>query len=98
MRKEVREIYKKAFVMWGRDLQLNMVIEEASEIIQAVCKFKRNPCPACLDEVIEEIVDVRIMLEQIECIFGLTRRIQAERTRKLRRLKRRLRNGYDPNK
>lgn len=90
MNKEIKKIYKDAFIKWGANLQLNLLIEEASEVIYAVCKLKRDSCTTNFNKLAEEIADIRIVLEQIECMFELTRKIREARDFKLERLKKRL--------
>jgi len=62
----------------GEEAQIDMMIEECSELIQAICKYNRK-VPSCatnaeieilLDNVREEIVDVQIMLDQMKLVFG----------------------------
>lgn len=64
-----KDIYKSALKMWGKDAQLQMVVEECSELIKAVMKYKRNPNNKTVDDVIEEMADVEIMLSQLKIIF-----------------------------
>ena len=89
MRKETRELYKKAFEKWDQ-AQFIMAIEECSELIKALCKFWRNPVdPAGQNalNLIEEIADVQIMAETLEVVFDCSYRIRKIRRKKLRRLK-----------
>jgi hypothetical protein len=66
MKKE--ELYMQAWRIWGRDMQLDILIEEMAELTQAIIKARRcnmiwNPV------VLEEIADVTICLEQIDTIL-----------------------------
>lgn len=90
MRKETRELYRQVYETWDQS-QFIMAIEEASELIQAVCKFWRDPTSEKnVNNLIEEIVDVGIMIEQLEAVLDCSRRVRRIRRRKLRRLKKRL--------
>lgn len=62
---EIKEIstYKTAIEKWGVALQLDMVIEEMSELTKEICKIKRGR--GSLSDTIDEIADVSIMLEQL---------------------------------
>ena len=55
---------------YGVDKQLDLLIEECGELIQAICKFKRSDHPALeilLNyNLIEEIADVENIIEQIK--------------------------------
>lgn len=58
-----------AIERWGRDLQLNLAQEECAELIAAIAHFKRDR-PNATDELIQEIADVKIMIWQLEEMFG----------------------------
>lgn len=61
-------IYEKLFDKYG-DLQLIIAIEELSELQKEICKCLRKK--GQINNLIEEIADVKIMLEQIIYIYGL---------------------------
>ena len=63
-----KRLYKKALRCWGAYAQIDMVIEECSELIQAFQKAKRGKNN--LDNIFEEIADVEIMIEQMRCLYG----------------------------
>ena len=65
---------------YGYEPQSRQLIEELSELIQAVCKHNRAFCGKQLSEsrgcpekdaITEEIADVEIMILQIEYILGV---------------------------
>jgi NTP pyrophosphatase (non-canonical NTP hydrolase) len=60
---------EKAIEVYGKDMQLNVAIEEFSELIKEICKHKRGEDN--LDNIIEEMADCYIMLTQLEIIFGI---------------------------
>jgi len=62
------EIYKMAVSCWGKKTQSDMMIEEATELIQAILKDRRGKDIA--DNLIEEIVDTQIMLNQMRIIVN----------------------------
>jgi len=90
MRKETRELYKKACEKWDQS-QLLLAIEECSELIQALCKVWRWPSTVTPDSLVEEIADVKIMVEQLEIVFDCEKAATRIRRKKLRRLKKLLR-------
>lgn len=57
----------KATQKWPEADRIDMVIEECSELIVAIQHYKRNRVGT--EEVIEEMTDVRIMLDQLETIL-----------------------------
>lgn len=65
-----KDILIQAIEKWGDSIQLDMVVEEMSELIKEICKYKRGRVNR--SEIIEEIADVSIMLEQAKIIFGIS--------------------------
>lgn len=57
---------------YGSDKQEDMAIEECSELIKAILKFRRSNAKDSnlRDAVIDEIADVQIMLAQLGIIFN----------------------------
>lgn len=62
-------ILERAIETYGKDMQLNVAIEEFSELIKEICKHKRGEDNR--DNIIEEMADCYIMLTQLEIIFGI---------------------------
>lgn len=60
---------KKAIETYGAEAQLNVAIEELSELIKEICKHKRGADNVVA--IIEEMADVYIMLEQMRMIFDI---------------------------
>ena len=77
----VREqILKAAIEKYGRGTQRDKAIEELSELIRALARADDA------ENVAEEMADVRIMLDQLEIIFGNGPKVAAWEVKKLRRL------------
>lgn len=70
MKNTSRELYEKAIVKFGKPSQIEMLIEEMSELILALQKFKRTPSKENANEVCDEMADVQIMLEQNNLVFS----------------------------
>ena len=79
------EIYEAAIDKWGREAQADMIIEECSELIQAICKYKRGL--ASIDDVAEEIADVKIMARQSVKVYECETAVDRFVIEKLNRLK-----------
>ena len=71
-------ILTKAIQHYGKESQVDMCIEEMSELTKALlkerrCKNKDKETSAyyrkCVDDIIEEIADVQIMLDQMTIVF-----------------------------
>jgi hypothetical protein len=81
---------------YGESKQLDIVIEECSELIKAISKYKREENKSDLSlrisSIAEEEADVRIMLEQIDIMMlkhdpEYTSRVECEMRRKEQRIK-----------
>ena len=82
-------VLRQAIETYGAEMQLNVAIEEFSELIKEICKNKRY-----MDNtkaIIEEMADCYIMLEQMKMIFGLGSTVIPDMMdKKIKRLKSRL--------
>lgn len=72
---------------FGPESQINMAIEECAELIDALCKFRRERVGSLA--VVTEIADVQIMCEQLAYMFG-EKAVADERSKKIERLTRRI--------
>lgn len=93
MTKAEKKLYERAITKFAGPVQMDMVIEECAELIKAILKWKRGAKNdigriALHQNVIEEMVDVQIMLEQLELMFGgnklSMRRFRKEKLARLR--------------
>lgn len=74
------EILRAALLKFGNAAQIDMMIEEMSELTKALLKLRRVPesdtetdfYKARVVDVREEIADVQIMLDQMKIIFDGT--------------------------
>jgi NTP pyrophosphatase (non-canonical NTP hydrolase) len=86
------EILQEAINRYGEDAQIDMMIEEMSELTQALLKLRRNKFssdPKYIIQVCEEMADVEIMTQQMRMIFN-TAFIAKFKYEKIIRLKERL--------
>ena len=80
---------ERAIETYGKDLQLNVAVEELSELIKEICKNKRGADNRA--SIIDEMADCYIMLEQLEIIFDISaEEINDAIVYKLNRLEKRL--------
>ena len=76
MKKELETVYKRAVDVWGVDKQIDMAIEEMSELTKALLKVRRsvnkdaNTQTETNNNVCEEIADVENMINQMRYIFN----------------------------
>lgn len=63
-------ILERAVATYGKDMQLNVAIEELSELIKEICKNKRGENN--IANITEELADCYIVMEQIAFIFNIT--------------------------
>lgn len=81
-----REVCELAVDVFGKRAQMDMVNEECSELIQAVCKRLRGV--ENRDNIIEEIADVELMLEQLKYMEDISpQKIEEAKEKKIERLK-----------
>lgn len=76
-KEERKKIYDKAEELWGLVAQYDQAIEEMGELIVAINKYKRkclygeyNGNSKIIDNLIEEIADVKMCIEQLEGFVG----------------------------
>ena len=82
-----RAVCQAAVNTFGKESQKLIAIEEMSELTKALCKGTRYPGTAdVLDNVAEEIADVRIMLDQLEYLFNCADKVSTYRRKKIQRL------------
>lgn len=58
-----KELYKKAVEKWGQDAQIDMIIEEAAELILSIEHWKRGRKSS--NNIFEEAADLYNMLMQL---------------------------------
>lgn len=80
-----REIYEGAIEKSGIEARIDVMIEEAAELINRLCKYRRNQIQEI--EVEEKLAHVDICLEQMKLIFDASKikmwkRIQLRRLEK----------------
>lgn len=78
------ELYRKALATWGPEAQLNMVVEECAELINAVQKWRRYRIDYV--DVLQEGVDVELMVEQLKLMLDAPTLWENVRKDKLERL------------
>lgn len=83
------DVLKKAIDKYGHNHQLDMCVEEMSELIKEICKKKRGSDNHA--ELVEELADVHIVLKQLEIICEINpRELQGMIYQKTERLKERM--------
>lgn len=82
------DLYELVIDKHGVDAQLNVVIEELSELIKEVCKIKRGI--GNMTNLAEEVADVEIMCEQLRYLYNIDSEVDSWKESKLTRLADRL--------
>ena len=77
-------IYWEAIAKFGIDSQLNVAVEEMSELTKEICKNNRGF--KNVNHIAEEIADVEIMLEQLKLIFDCEEAVEDWKDKKIARL------------
>lgn len=83
---EQREILRNAIQTWGKEAQVDMMIEEMAELTKALLNERRGR----ESNIAEEMADVQIMLEQMTIIFQNAGEVEQRFIEKTARLCRRL--------
>lgn len=52
---------------FGKSVELDKAIEECEELINEIKKYKKGS--GCIESLVDEIADVKVMLAQLEIIF-----------------------------
>lgn len=82
-----------AILEYGFKSQLEMLMEESMEVARAARKFVRSNFKDCKKELLEsEIADIEIMIKQYRMMFP-DNKIEEHKRKKIKRLKKRLKNG-----
>lgn len=84
-----QNVLDKALAKWGEWSQVEMCIEECSELILALQKRKRDDSEEKQANVIEELADVRITIESLIQLIGESE-VQKVVDHKIDRLERRI--------
>lgn len=91
------QLLKRALDLWGSPTQIDILIEEMSELTHALLKARRSESVNGLSwDVLEELVDVEICLAQLHLMFkqNMSSEIQdlynREYSRKMTRLESRI--------
>lgn len=81
------DFYRTVLDTYGAAEQVWMLVEECSELLNAVSKYRRGR--VAKEDIITELADVNIMVEQMAVLFGWDSFV-SEKERKLQRLHDRL--------
>lgn len=63
------KLMQKAMEKWGSELQMDLAQEECAELIEAIAHYRRGR-PDSFEKMVEEIADVKLMVYQLEILFG----------------------------
>ena len=82
-----RQTFREAIETWGAETQIDLALEELGELQTALARHRRGR--ADVEDVAEEIADVRIMARQLSVVYGEDR-VDSHVERKMERLRERL--------
>jgi len=81
-------LFKECVIRWGNTSQIIMAIEELNELSVELCHQLRANKPHDVIKIIEELTDVKLMLDQIQFIFNISDgKLNNMRHKKIQRLK-----------
>lgn len=87
------EITERIARYYGMDAQGKQTIEECAELIVAINHYFRCPDTYIMENVSEEMADVKIMIRQMEILLNNSDAVNTFVTEKLDRQVRRIENG-----
>ena len=95
----MKQLLERVITANGMNKQLDIAIEELSELIQAICKIKRrdslsNESFAVKGNLAEEMADVEIVLAELKLMFDNEDDVKEWKDYKLDRLEKRLKEKY----
>lgn len=95
----MKQLLERVITANGMNKQLDVAIEELSELIQAICKIKRrdslsNESFAVKGNLAEEMADVEIVLAELKLMFDNEDNVKEWKDYKLDRLEKRLNEKY----
>lgn len=90
MTDQKRKLLTRAIESYGPDAQAEKALEELGELISALARMRSGDPRGTLEQVAEEIADVRIMIAQLCILWGIEDRAVAWEYHKLARLRERL--------
>lgn len=89
-----KDLYEKALLLKGEISQLDITIEECSELVQAIIKYKRNEGlyerEVLKEKIAEELCDVKVMIEQMLVTLDVEEEFNKMYDKKINRLRKRL--------
>lgn len=91
------DIFAESIARYGKDLPLDIAVEECSELIKAISKLKRyHFADAGLEQdVIEEIADVQFTIDHLKILFECEYEVEKKYTARLGRLYNKLKRGTE---
>lgn len=92
----MKQLLERVITANGMNKQLDVAIEELSELIQAICKLKRYGYTdeECYFNLAEEMADVEIVLAELKLMFDNEDNVKEWKDYKLDRLEKRLNEKY----
>ena len=85
------EICRKALEAFGKSSQMQVAIEEMSELTKELCKHRRGRDN--VEAIAEELADMEIMLQQMVMLFDCAGQVETFRRYKLERLAERIKEA-----
>lgn len=87
------EVFKACITTYGLNAQIDVCLEEMSELAKALLKFRRNNFKddgKLRKNIVDEIADVKIMCRQMELLFCYSDEVEKMIALKIERQRKRL--------
>jgi len=92
----VEELAQIALQLWGYESQVNMAVEECSELILASRHLDRGK--ATLEDFMREVADVEIMMAEMKAMFNDPARYEELKAEKIDKFREHIRRSIDKRK
>ncbi|MCD8011623.1 MAG: hypothetical protein LUG99_00325 [Lachnospiraceae bacterium] len=85
-------VYRRCISTYGADAQIDMILEEMSELAKALLKNRRakKHSQSRIDAIVDELADVKIMERQMELLFTCSDDVECRVDFKVQRQSKRL--------
>jgi NTP pyrophosphatase (non-canonical NTP hydrolase) len=88
-----KKLLNYAWNLYGQSYQLNIVVEELSELIKAICKYNRyGHSEDIVENICEEVADCLIVIQGLMLSLNISSTVETYKKIKLNRLEEMVKN------
>ena len=88
-----KNLLNYAWNLYGQSYQLNIVVEELSELTKAICKYNRyGHSDTIIENICEEVADCLIVIQGLMLSLNISSTVETYKKIKLNRLEEMVKN------